>query len=795
MKTLTLVSMDLGLPDRNTLLRLEAADEYPRVSLFYEELNSDRLDERFLSQAPGWRRLAYGGIPKMAAHLSETFLIKNRYDAVISWSERFGLMYSILLGPFHSHTPHVAIFSWITGKKKAKLLQRVHHNIDRIVLMSSVQREIAIDRLGIPASKITLLKWGVDQKFWRPMSVPQDMICSVGSERRDYPTLIAAMRNTGIPCHIAGGTQRNVVHSTVNAIWQNGELPLNVTVGRKCYSDLRLLYARSRFVVIPVLESDTDHGATSILEAMAMGKAVICSRTTGQIDIVQNGKTGLLVPHGDPAALRQAIQYLWDNPDVAERMGSEGRKYVEEHHTIDGFVGKMKTLVADVVDQKRCLTPRNGRTFAQARAVQVSGNDSDDTGNGSAIPAGLQNNHRLKILMAFHLPSYPANYGATKRNFHLFEETAKRNDVSILSYGTPEDERIFREAFGSLCRHIVFVPPKTRWLRRVNLLLLLITGKSSFFIMKSRRFQNALDALVKEEPFDILHLPLVLAVHRLPSGFRIIGDMQNVEYDNFYRSYKETKGFLRKLYYGREYRLAKVAEIVLARKFDALLATSERDIDIFLKEFPDARMNLIPNGVDLKFFSVRDETPESGSIVFTGLMNYYPNTHGVLWLLDEVFPLILDKMPNARVFIVGANPSKSILERSAKNVVITGYVDDVRPYVARAEVFVIPLHIGGGTRLKALEAMAMKRPIVSTTLGGEGIHLKHEESALFGDTPQEFAGSVVRMLGDAGLRTRLVEKAYTNVVTHYGWQGIGNKLERVHQSLACVRRKTDKVSQ
>jgi glycosyltransferase involved in cell wall biosynthesis len=164
-------------------------------------------------------------------------------------------------------------------------------------------------------------------------------------------------------------------------------------------------------------------------------------------------------------------------------------------------------------------------------------------------------------------------------------------------------------------------------------------------------------------------------------------------------------------------------------------------------------------------------------------MNYYPNHHGLLWFLDEVFPQILDGVPDARIFVVGANPSKSIMKRATENIIITGYVDDVRPYVARAQVFVIPLLIGGGTRLKALEAMAMKRPIVSTTLGCEGIHLKHGESVLFGDTPKDFADAVIRMFGDAGLRSKLVESAYANVVAHYSWDAIGKNLEHVHQAI------------
>jgi glycosyltransferase involved in cell wall biosynthesis len=202
------------------------------------------------------------------------------------------------------------------------------------------------------------------------------------------------------------------------------------------------------------------------------------------------------------------------------------------------------------------------------------------------------------------------------------------------------------------------------------------------------------------------------------------------------------------------------------------------------RELPETKFRVIPNGVDLGFFSPSPPSPEKNTMVFTGAMNYYPNNHGILFFLDEIFPRILTRTPDARIFVVGSSPSKRLMKRASQNVIISGFVDDVRPYIARANVCVIPLLIGGGTRLKALEAMAMKRPIVSTTLGCEGIHLKHEESALFADTPEEFATAVVRLFGDSDLRSKLAENAYASVTAHYDWSAIGEQLESVHQSLA-----------
>ena len=355
MVTITLVSAGLDRPEASELLRLEAADQYVRASLFGRTLNSDILDERLLRRAPVVRRIIYKALPTTASQILEAFVVRRRYDALISWSERLGLPLALLLKLTASRMPNVLLASWISKPKKAILLKHVHSHIDRLVLMSSVQRDFAVDTLRIPSSKVVLLKWPVDQKFWRPMSAPSgqtDTISAVGSEMRDFHTLVQAMRGLAIPCHIAAGSHRAVEQSTIGATNGTESLPDNVTVGKKTFTDLRMLYARSRFIVVPLLPSDTDNGTTSILEAMAMGKAVVCSKTRGQIDVVREGENGIYVPPCDPKALRDAIQYLWDHPNEAESMGKAGRKCIEEHHTLDDFVSKIKAVVEQVISER-----------------------------------------------------------------------------------------------------------------------------------------------------------------------------------------------------------------------------------------------------------------------------------------------------------------------------------------------------------------------------------------------------------------------------------------------------------
>lgn len=391
----------------------------------------------------------------------------------------------------------------------------------------------------------------------------------------------------------------------------------------------------------------------------------------------------------------------------------------------------------------------------------------------------------MKLLMIFQTSPYPPDLGPTKRNFPFFLENIERHEVSVLAFGTPEQERTFRELYGNRCKHIVFVN-NTRP-RAINFLLrlwLLFTGRSSYRRFYTRKMERALQALLAKERFDLIHCcTTILGYYHLPNDIPLLGDAHNVEYDNVYRASQQSSNLILKAYFYWDYLLLKREEIASTKKFDVVMTTSERDRDIYRRDLPAKPIVVIPTIVDQAFFQKVDVPEEPKTMMFVGLFNYLPNHHGITYFLDKIFPRILEREPSARIYVVGAYPPKKLQRRRSDRVIVTGWVDDVRPYFARGQVFVIPLLIGGGIRGKALEAMAMRRPIVSTTLGCEGINLKHEESVLFADTPQEFADAVVRLFNDPALRQKLTENAYRNVVAGYSRQANGVALERVYRSL------------
>jgi len=257
--------------------------------------------------------------------------------------------------------PHIAMMYQFEKPNIRLPLNAFKKNLHAVVTWSTVQRRALIERLRFPAERVYLIRHYVDQVFYSPRQIEEDMICAVGAEMRDYATLKEAVSGTGLRCHIAADSVRipgrfRLLNDRRVAISDIGaRSDANITEGRMSLTELRNLYARSRFVVVPLLHSDTDNGVTVILEAMAMGKTVICSRTRGQVDVIQEGVTGLYVPVGDAGALRSAVLSLWNEPSRAEQMGRSARAYVEKNHTLERFTATTRSAAEASLDGRPAL--------------------------------------------------------------------------------------------------------------------------------------------------------------------------------------------------------------------------------------------------------------------------------------------------------------------------------------------------------------------------------------------------------------------------------------------------------
>lgn len=391
----------------------------------------------------------------------------------------------------------------------------------------------------------------------------------------------------------------------------------------------------------------------------------------------------------------------------------------------------------------------------------------------------------MKILFTLPYIPIPQTFGGAIRVFQMIKIAAEHHEVTILSFGTPEEEQALRNTFGKNTKIHVVRDPWVRAYRRIGQFYSLFTKHSFFYkLVESEEMKNTVHRLLSENDFDIVQTEFAhTAAYDLPTNAVKILDAHNVEYDNFRRIYENAHTPLRRLHYYYEYKKFRNEEQAACRRYDIIFTTSKRDKIILDGDVPEIPKYVIPNGVDSAYFIPSQETPEPYSLVFTGAMSYVPNYDGMLYFLDDIFPRILQHEPKAKIYIVGSKPPAELRRRAADNIIVTDYVEDVRPYVYRSSIYVVPLRMGGGTRLKVLEAMAMKKPIVTTNIGCEGIEIVSGNSAIIADEPQEFADSVVRLLRDRALRQKITDTGYEIMHTRYDWKIIGEQVQTLYQML------------
>jgi glycosyltransferase involved in cell wall biosynthesis len=224
----------------------------------------------------------------------------------------------------------------------------------------------------------------------------------------------------------------------------------------------------------------------------------------------------------------------------------------------------------------------------------------------------------------------------------------------------------------------------------------------------------------------------------------------------------------------QEWRKMEAAERRYLRLADRVLTVSESDRDAFRPFVDPAKLTVIPTGVDVDYFQPIPGKESPSCLVFTGSMDWLPNEDAILFFVDAILPLIKQQCPDASLEVVGRSPSRKLqaLAQTEKSLHLTGWVDDIRPFVARGAVCIVPLRIGGGTRLKIFEAMAMNKAVISTSVGAEGLPVCSGKNILLADTPSAFADSVISLLRDSNQRHRLGSAARVLVQENYSWSKI-----------------------
>jgi glycosyltransferase involved in cell wall biosynthesis len=351
-------------------------------------------------------------------------------------------------------------------------------------------------------------------------------------------------------------------------------------------------------------------------------------------------------------------------------------------------------------------------------------------------------------------------------------------DVTLISPARPDQRDAWAAALAEASdRFVAWEPPtaRPRWTRAFDLL-----GKLPVNVAADRSAPAL--ARVREtlatRDFDLVVFDFVHAavLRPTPLDAATVCFTHNVEAEIFARHAQQAGQALMRRVWASQHRKMLDYEREALRGFTSVIAVSERDADWFRTHYGLKRVAAIPTGVDLDFFAWHeppDPTPEAPpTVVFTGSMDWAANVDGVRFFLDEVWPRVQSAVSAARFVIVGRNPPASLVEhaRAMRGVSFTGFVDDVRPYGHAAQAFVIPLRVGGGTRIKAFEAMAMGCPVVSTSIGIEGLDVADAEHYLRRDSAADQADAVVALLQDGALRRGLSRRARQCVEHRFGHQ-------------------------
>jgi glycosyltransferase involved in cell wall biosynthesis len=404
---------------------------------------------------------------------------------------------------------------------------------------------------------------------------------------------------------------------------------------------------------------------------------------------------------------------------------------------------------------------------------------------------------RLSILCVSQVPASPPRRGAQARVHGLMTQLARRHDLTAVMLVDDEfDAEECRRAMQAYCREVVLVhnPYGREGLAKRLLQLRSLASTRSFDRLRVSvpALQRALDRVLRAKRFDVVNLEFPYLGHcqlrQAPPGERLpalVVDSHEIAYDLARQFAVAGANLGRRLYGGANWRKLRREELAIYREAAGVYLCSAADEQRLLGQIPDARTAVIPNAADVEYYQPRptDPPPDGRTLVYFGRLSTIPNVDGVVHFVKDIWPRIAEAHPEAHCKIIGGGAPPSLLALAGPRVELTGFVSDLRPHLAAASAVVVPLRLGGGTRLKIVEAMAMGKAIVSTTLGAEGIEAAPGRDILIEDDPAAFAHAVGRLLTEPGLAAHIGQSARRLAAERYAWSGAAQALESFYRQI------------
>jgi polysaccharide biosynthesis protein PslH len=396
---------------------------------------------------------------------------------------------------------------------------------------------------------------------------------------------------------------------------------------------------------------------------------------------------------------------------------------------------------------------------------------------------------RLKVLIVSAQFPYPAHSGFMMRVYQLARRLAQRHDVTLLSYASPEDAAGVEALRAEMDVEVVERVEASRLAKRAAQLSSVASRHPfSTRAVHSPEMQRAIDRLCAEHHFDVIQVEAsLLCAFDFDATSGLVLDEHNIEYEVFERMTESERSFARRKFNQIEAGRYRRFEQDSWKRVDACVVTSDREAPVIERVAPHTPTTVVVNGVDLDYFRPADEPPTPHTLVFNGILDYRPNLDAAYHLVDEIWPLVTARFPDARLSIVGRGYPADIKRLTRENVTVTGRVPDLRPYLTGNAVSAVPIRMGGGTRLKVVEGLAMGMAMVSTTLGCEGVGVRDREHLLIGDDAESFAARVIELFENPALGRELGRAGRALMEREYSWDLGAERLDGVYQDVIARR--------
>jgi glycosyltransferase involved in cell wall biosynthesis len=399
----------------------------------------------------------------------------------------------------------------------------------------------------------------------------------------------------------------------------------------------------------------------------------------------------------------------------------------------------------------------------------------------------------MRVLVLTAKAIWPLLGGAEIRNFSLLKETSKHHEVYLLSFLLGANDREHFGALAPYCKRVQGIDlVRPKWKRLATAAGSAVRSRP--FIIQEyhrREMAEAVARTVREEKIDVIHAHFLhvgqYAACKGSAAF--VYDAHNVEHVLWQRF-----AAIQKSPAMRAFARIQLPKFVrwqqrVAGWSEKIVTLSDTDRDEFLRIAPGADVTTVPNGADVEYFAPQAHIPvEENTVVYFANFGWPPQDDAALHFHDDILPLVRREIPDVKLYLAGKTPPEAIRRLASDRVVVTGQVPDIREYVQRAAVVVLPLRVGAGTKHRVFQALAMEKPLVTTSVGAEGIALEHGRTAMITDDPRAFAGHTVALLRDRAQRDAMGRAGRELVLARYDWRANYAKLDEVFQQAVAKRR-------